>query len=213
MKRSHLPGQPVHVLQRGNNSSPVFFGPQDARLYLEWLTQTALAEGVAIHAYVLMTNHIHLLATATTPAALGRCMQSVGIRYTRHINGTKGRTGTLWDGPYRAANISDGRYVLNCSRYIELNPVRNGLAASASAYRWSSYRANADGQADALITPHPIYIALGATPEARASAYRALFDEAIPDATLTAIRSATNGGAELSADYAPRPRGRPRRAA
>src|SRR5579871_702509 len=167
MKRNHVPHQPVHVLQRGNNKNPVFFEPQDARLYLEWLGETARAEGVAIHAYALMTNHIHLLATATTPSGLGRCMQSVGIRYTRYINGAKGRTGTLWDGPYRAANISDPRYILTCGRYIEMNPVRSGVAATAGAYRWSSYRANANGQTDKLVTPHSVYQALGSTPETR----------------------------------------------
>src|SRR6185369_2171251 len=101
----HLPDQPVHVIQRGNNRSDVFFGPQDARLYLAWLAEAATATGVSIHAYVLMTNHLHLLASAARPAALGRCMQSVGIRYTRYINGTRERTGTLWDGAYRAATI------------------------------------------------------------------------------------------------------------
>lgn len=213
MRRNHPPDQPVHVIQRGNNRNPVFFGPQDARVYLEWLAQAASAEGVAIHAYVLMTNHVHLLATGGTPAALGRCMQSLGIRYTRHVNNAQQRTGTLWDGPYRAAAITDARYFLHCCRYIEMNPVRAGLAATPGAYRWTSYRANADGQIDGLVTPHAIYDSLGPDPHARQGAYRALFNDELSDTVLATIRNATNGCGELSADYVRRDRGRPRNAA
>jgi putative transposase len=211
MRRHHLPDQPVHVIQRGNNRSKVFFGADDARAYLDWLADAARNTHVNIHAYVLMANHVHLLATAATPAALGRCMQSVGIRYTRYLNAQQQRTGTLWDGPYRAAPITDAAYFLGCSRYIELNPVRAGLAAGPATWRWSSYRANAAGQNDPLITPHAIYLSLGGTATARQSAYRALFAEVLDDATLATIRDATNQSAAISSTYAMTSRGRPRK--
>jgi len=211
MRRHHLPEQPVHVIQRGNNRSKVFFGADDARAYLDWLTEAARGAGVSIHAYVLMANHIHLLATAATATALGRCMQSVGIRYTRYVNGQQQRTGTLWDGPYRAAAITDDAYFLACSRYIEMNPVRAGLAETPATWRWSSYRANAAGQSDPLITPHAIYLRLGDSPAARQSAYRDLCAEVLDDTTLATIRTATNQSGAISPHQMTTSRGRPRK--
>jgi putative transposase len=210
MRRHFLPGCPVHLIQRGNNRGQVFFDADDARRYHDGLMEIAAQEGVAVHAYVLMTNHVHLLASPTTPDGLGRCMQALGIRTTRSVNARRSRVGTLWSGPYRAAPIIDERYFIACSRYIEMNPVRAGLAPEPAAFRWSSYRANADGRNDPLVTPHAIYLSLGATPDARRAAYRALFDQALDDDTLAAIRAATNSNAELHADYTPRSRGRPR---
>ena len=149
-----IPGQPAHVTQRGNNRGQVFFAPKDGAYYLEWLAEAAGKCGVELHAYVLMTNHLHLLATPRYEDSLGRMMLSVGTRYTRYINATQSRSGTLWEGRYRSAVITSDAYVLACMRYIETNPVRAGIAKEPAAFRWSSYRRNAQGKADPLITPH-----------------------------------------------------------
>src|SRR5271166_996122 len=120
--RYFLPDQPLHVIQRGNNRAPIFFDEADYRLYREWLTEAARRDGAAIHAYVLMTNHVHLLVTPREPDSLPRTMQSLGRRYVRHVNATYRRTGTLWEGRYRAAPIDSEAHLLACCRYIELNP-------------------------------------------------------------------------------------------
>lgn len=198
--RVFLPGQPVHVIQRGNNRGKVFFGPNDAKRYLDWLQEAALEHGLAVHAYVLMTNHIHLLVSPETAHALPRAMRHVNWRYSRYVNDTQNRTGSLWEGRYRASLIEADDYYFACSRYIELNPVRAGLAKAPGAYRWSSYRANAEGKADALISPHQLYTDLGATSEARAEAYRGLFEGALSESSLGAIRDAVNGGWPLGTD-------------
>ena len=198
--RVFLPGHPVHVIQRGNNRGQVFFGAKDAQIYLDWLREAATEHGIAVHAYVLMTNHIHLLVSPETAHSLPRAMRHVNWRYSRYINDTQSRTGSLWEGRYRASLIEADDYYFACSRYIELNPVRAGLAKAPNAYRWSSYKANAEGKADALISPHRLYTDLAATPEARAEAYRSLFEGALSDTALGAIRDALNGGWPLGAD-------------
>ncbi len=195
--RAVVPGVPVHIIQRGHNRDQVFFGADDALKYLGWLEESAKRHGVTIHAYALMPNHLHLLATPGRAESLQRMMQQVGTRYAMYINDTRDRTGSLWEGRYRACPIDSERYMLTCSRYIELNPVRAGLAKSPHDFRWSSYRHNVGERLDTLITSHPLYHALGANAEARAKAYRALFEEAFSDATLKDIRTATNGGTPL----------------
>jgi putative transposase len=195
--RVFVPGHPVHVIQRGNNRSQVFFGPKDAQTYLTWLQEAADEHGLAVHAYVLMSNHIHLLVTPESVHALPRAMRDLNWRFSRHINATQNRTGSLWEGRYRASLIEAEDYFFACSRYIELNPVRAGLAQTPSAYRWSSYKANAEGKADPLVTPHSVYTALGTSPEARTVAYQDLFADAMSDAALAAIRDAVNGGFPL----------------
>lgn len=195
--RAIVPGVPVHIIQRGHNREQVFFGADDALKYLGWLEESARRHGVTIHAYVLMPNHLHLLATPGRAESLQRTMQQVGTRYAMYLNDTRDRTGGLWKGRYRACPIESERYMLACSRYIELNPVRAGLAKSPHDFRWSSYRHNVGERVDTLITSHPIYHALGSNADARAKAYRALFDEAFSDATLQDIRAATNGGLPL----------------
>ncbi len=194
MGRYFLPGQPLHVIQRGNNRQPIFFTHQDAVNFLTWLNEAAARHRVAIHAYVLMPNHIHLLASPETATSLPRAMQSLGRRYVRHINGRLQRTGTLWDGRYRATVVDTDKYFFQCSRYIELNPVRANLAADPGAYRWSSYHANALGKADALVTPHALFASLGVDDRRRSAAYREMFSDPVPPATIDAIRAATNGG-------------------
>lgn len=208
-----VPGQPVHVIQRGNNRGQVFFGPKDGAYYLDWLAEAAGKCRVKIHAYVLMTNHLHLLATPEYEDSLGRTMLSVGTRYTRYVNAMQNRTGTLWEGRYRSSPITTDAYFLACMRYIELNPVRAGLAPEPGAFRWSSYRRNAQNKPDALIAPHEIYLGLGKTDEARAKTYTALAAEPLSADVLANIRNATNWGVAMSDTVTEPKRGRPRKAA
>jgi putative transposase len=187
-------GHVHHVIQRGNNRQDVFFEDGDRRLFLRLLAEAAAKEGCALHAYVLMTNHVHLLLTATRAASLPRLMQSIGRRYVAHVNRSHGRTGTLWEGRYRATVLDSEGYLLACYRYIEANPVRAGLVARPQDYAWSSYRANALGRADPLLAPHETYLALGATAPARQAAYRALFRQGLEDEMLATLRDATQRG-------------------
>jgi putative transposase len=189
-----MEGVPLHVIQRGNNRGQVFFTSQDAADFLTWLEESAAVHGVAIHAYVLMPNHVHLLATPARPESLPKCMQTLGRRYVRAVNWRHGRTGSLWEGRYRATIIDSDRYLFVCSRYIELNPVRANLTRDPAAYRWSSYRANAQGRHDPLVTPHMRYDSLGDTAAARAESYRAMFTGGIDQATLEKIRLSTHRG-------------------
>jgi putative transposase len=221
--RYFLPEQPLHVIQRGNDRQAVFFAEEDY-CHREWLGEAAAEARCAIHAYVLMTNHVHLLVTPGTAAGVPAMMQALGRRYVRHVNRTCRRTGTLWEGRYRATAIDSEAYLLACQRYIELNPVRARMAVDAAAYRWSSHAANAAGAADALLRPHPLYLAPGATAAERQAAYRALFAAALDDDFIAELRAATNGGwalggerfhhqiaAALGRRVTPLPRGRRKR--
>lgn len=152
----------------------------------------ATDQGLAIHAYVLMTNHVHLLATPEFEESLSKTMQSVGRRYVQYFNHTYQRTGTLWEGRYKSTLIQSERYLLTCMRYIELNPVRAAMVEHPADYPWSSYRANAQGEENVLLTPHLLYRRLGPTTEARHKAYRQLFRAQIAKEELEAIRNATN---------------------
>jgi len=223
--RYFLADQPLHLIQRGNNRQPVFFAEADYARYRDWLTAAAAEYGCAIHAYVLMTNHVHLLATPYAPESLPRTMQALGRRYVRYVNTIHGRTGTLWEGRYRAAPIDSEAHFLACCRYIELNPVRARMVGHPRDYRWSSYRAHAHGAGDALVSDHDLYLRLGANQAARQAAYRASFRAALDEDFLDALRTATNGGWALGdarfqrqvADglgrrVTPLPRGRPPRA-
>ncbi len=198
--RIFVPGHPVHVIQRGNNRGQVFFGPKDAQKYLDWLKEAATEHGLAVHAYVLMSNHVHLLVSPETAHSLPRAMRDLNWRYTRHVNDAQGRTGSFWEGRYRASVIEADDYFFACSRYIELNPVRADLAQTPAAYRWSSYKANAEGKSDPVVTPHELYQMLAATQDQRPAAYQSLFEGAIPDTALGAIRDAVNGGWPLGRD-------------
>lgn len=194
LPRYELPGVPQHVIQRGNNRQAIFAGKGDYRAYLRWLKAAADEHGVKIHAYVLMTNHVHLLVTPGEAGAIGRVLQSLGRRYVQYFNYTYGRTGTLWEGRYRATVIEAERYFFTCSRYIELNPVRAVMVARPEDYPWSSFRHNALGVSDEQISPHELYLGLGPGPAARADVYRRLFDTDPLDADVAAIRGATNAG-------------------
>jgi putative transposase len=198
--RYFIEGQALHVIQRGNNRQRIFFAEEDYLSYRGWLAEAAADHGCAIHAYVLMTNHVHLLATPARADSLPRLMQSLGRRYVRAVNARRRRTGTLWEGRYRAAPIDSEAYLLRCCRYIELNPVRAGLVARPRDYRWSSYRRHALGAADPLVAPHPLYRALGRDDAERQEAYRGLFREVLDAAFLDDLRAATNGGWALGDD-------------
>jgi len=198
--RYFLPHQPLHVIQRGNDRQKIFFAEEDYELYRAWLAEAAERYGLAVHAYVLMTNHVHLLATPAEPRSLPATMQSLGRRYVRHVNAGRRRTGTLWEGRYRAAPIDSEAYFLACCRYIELNPVRAGMVPSPRNYPWSSYGAHALGKEDPLVSGHELYDRLGRSAEARRNAYRTLFRDALDCDFLDDLRRATNGGWALGSE-------------
>jgi putative transposase len=188
LPRPDLAGVPQHVVQRGNNRFPCFLDDEDRRRYLQCLYEALRRYGCDLHAYVLMDNHAHLLVTPQDVGAVSRLMQTFGRNYAGLFNGRHGRTGTLWEGRYKSCLVDTERYVLTCSRYIELNPVRARMVVDPAEYPWSSYHANALGRPDLLVTPSPTLLALAGDPAARATAYRALFDEALPDDVIAEIR-------------------------
>ena len=190
--RIHIDGLPLHIVQRGHNRGTCFFDDQDRLAYLGWLREALERERCSLHAYVLMTNHFHLLLTPEQADRVPQVLISVGRRYVQYINHTYGRTGTLWDGRYKSSLVQAETYLLLCQRYIELNPIRAGMAADPVDYRWSSYRTNALGASNALLSPHPLYLALGADDDARRAAYRGLFGGALDEKPLTALRLALN---------------------
>lgn len=222
--RQAIAAYPHHVIQRGNNRQAVFVDDLDRRQYLAWLAEASQAFGLAIHAYVLMDNHVHLLATPAGDDALSRTMQAVGRRYVRWFNRRHGRSGTLWEGRFRSSLVEADRYLLACQRYIESNPVRAGLVEAAADWPWSSHRHHVGLLLDPLVRTHPTVWALGNTPFDRESAYRRLFDEGASmreDEWL--IRQLVSGKPTASTDFQKnieqhhgvrllsRPVGRPRR--
>lgn len=200
LPRYFVPRAAQHVIQRGNDRKAIFVAEDDYVAYLDWLKQAARDNGLDIHAYVLMTNHVHLLATPQARDSIGATFQSLGRRYVRYFNFTYQRTGTLWEGRYRATVVDTEPYLLVCSRYIEWNPVRAMMVPSADTYRWSSYRYNAMGAADELITEHPLYTSLGSTRKQRSAAYLALFQGILDEQKIADIREATNKGWALGDD-------------
>lgn len=199
--RFFVPGLPVHIVQRGRSREPVFFEDSDYRAYLEWLGEGAARYRCAVHAYVLMTNHVHVLATPDGREGITRMMQYVGRRYVPYVNATYGTSGSLWEGRYKASLIHDEAYLLTCMRYIELNPVRANMVKSPTHYRWSSYRANAQGETNEILTPHPLYLALGRGPGSRQQVYRDLFKAHLDPGALRDIRDAWQSGTPLGNDH------------
>ena len=165
--RLELPGVPMHVVQRGVNRAACFFNDVDRRFYLKCLTGSAVARGCSLHAYVLMTNHVHLLVTPILAGSVSAMMQDVGRRYVRVINTLHGRTGSLWEGRFKSSLIDSERYLLTCHRYIELNPVRAGIATEPGAYLWSRHAHYAGVRRNALLTDYPQFRALGTSDEDR----------------------------------------------
>jgi putative transposase len=181
LPRLTIPGYPHHIIQRGNNRQPIFAGEGDYQTLLSMVEEKARESGVALHAYVLMSNHFHLLATPSSVEAIPQLMQSVGRRYVRYFNQRQGRTGTLWEGRYKSTLIQSDRYLLACMAYIDLNPVRAGLVADPAEYPWSSHAHYTGRRHDRLITPHPLYWGLGNTPFARDAAYAELVQSGITE--------------------------------
>lgn len=186
---------------RGNNKEPIFYAEEDYHFYLEKLLQGCNKHDCDVHAYILMTNHTHILLTPHHENALSKLMQMMGRYYVQYFNYSYGRTGTLWEGRYKATIIDSDRYALLCYRYIELNPVRADMVEHPGEYPWSSYRSNAQGIEDPLVTPHPLYLSLDKSSELRQAAYRDLFDAHIPTKTIDEIRASTNKAWVLGSDH------------
>ena len=193
-ERLRVTGLPVHIIQRGNNRQACFYAEADNQFFLRHLSDLAKRFQCEVHAYVLMTNHVHLLLTPYLPRGPSLLMNLLGQRYVQYINKTYRRSGTLWDGRFRSSFIQDSRYVLACYRYIELNPVRPNMVNHPVDYPWSSYAANAEGKPVTWLTPHGEYLALGSDDEKRRSAYRGLFNSELDQQVLREIRLSTHGG-------------------
>jgi len=170
-----LPDQPLHIMQRGNNRCSTFVNPRDFGLFLSLLRQAASDAQCAIHAFILMSNHVHLLTTPATTTGPSQMMKVVTETYAKYYNQLHGRTGTLWEGRYRSILVDSDEYFFSCSQYIELNPCRAGLAAHPRGYRWSSYHQNAGSAEKGLVVPHPLYTRLGNSDAERRAAYRDMF--------------------------------------
>jgi putative transposase len=195
--RISVPGVPVHLVQRGSNRQACFHADQDYLNYLHWLKEYAGEAECAVHAYVLMTNHVHLLVTPAQKNSAGTLMKRLGQRYAQYFNRAYFRCGPLWQGRFRSCIAQQERYLLVCQKYIELNPVRAGLVAHPGEYPWSSYRANAHGEESDFLTPHALFMNLGRTSTARLAVYRALFRSALAPEVMDMIRNATNGNYAL----------------
>lgn len=186
-----IPGIPLHIIKRGNNKQDCFFCERDYRVFLHKLKEYSDKFSVAIHSYVLMTNHFHLLVTPSSKDCVAKMMHGLGTYYVCYINHTYNRTGTLWEGRYRDSLVCTDQYFLTVSRYIELNPVRAFMVNAPEFYPWSSYRSNALGNPTQLISEHPLYTELGASNESRNRAYQKLFLTDIPTDTIKRIRAAS----------------------
>jgi putative transposase len=200
--RQVVAGYPYHVIQRGHNRQQVFIDDLDRREYLAWLKDAAEVHGLAIHAYVLMDNHVHLLCTPSQGDSLARTIQAVGRRYVRRFNRRHGRSGTLWEGRFRSSLVEADRYLLACQRYIESNPVRAGMVEGVADWPWSSHRHHIGLSVDPLVRSHPTIFALGNTPFERESAYRKLFDESVLQSDEDWLRRRLiNGKPTASTDF------------
>ncbi|MDP1521715.1 MAG: transposase [Methylotenera sp.] len=223
LPRYNVINQPQHIILRGNNRSIIFVSDDDYRFFLTCLHDAASQHGCSIYAYVLMTNHVHLLMSPHEENSISKTMQSVGRRYVQYFNYLQQRTGTLWEGRYKSTLIDSEAYLLRCYRYIELNPVRANMVALPIDYVWSSYANHAESKENTLLTEHPLYLALGRDADARRQSYRDLFKHHLDEVDLQSIRNATNKGWVLGKDsfkdemsaatnrrLAPLPKGRPK---
>ncbi|MCP4408096.1 MAG: transposase [Gammaproteobacteria bacterium] len=197
LPRYLIPGQPQHIIQRGNNRQVIFAADEDYQFFRDAVVEATQSYGLAIHAYVWMTNHVHILATSEFEHSISKVFQSVGRRYVQYFNFTYHRTGTLWEGRYRATVVDSEQYLLTLMRYIELNPVRAGMVAQPEDYPWSSHRRNAQGESGKnadWISPHGEYLRLGHDAVGRRESYRNLFHAAISSNDLREIRECTHKG-------------------
>lgn len=186
--RLDLPGISLHVVQRGNNRQPCFFAHRDYIRYLECLGELLDRFSCQLHAYVLMTNHVHLLLTPSEAGAVSRLMQSLGSQYVGWVNASRERSGTLWEGRFKSCPVDGARYALACARYIELNPVCAGMVAHPGDYRWSSFECNASRRLDALVTTHPALQGLAIDPVTSRERYRELVESGLEPAELESLR-------------------------
>jgi len=198
--RLSVPGVPLHIVQRGNNRQAVFFQDADYITWLDTLFESASRYDVSVHAWVCMTNHVHLLATPWVEGAASHMMQRLGATYTAGINAHYRRSGSLWEGRFKSSLVDSEQYVLACYRYIELNPVRAGMVADPSGYRWSSYRHNAIQLGEYPIRPHAEWLALGHDPAERRARYRRLVEKGVSRGQLASIRYATRKGLPSGSD-------------
>lgn len=187
--RLELPGVPMHIVQRGVNRAAVFIDDDDRAHYLGLLRHEMRRACIAVHAYVLMGNHVHLLATAQATGTLSQAMRRHGQSYVQAFNRRHRRTGTLWEGRFKSCLVDSDRYLLTVYRYIELNPVRAAIVDAPESHRWSSVHANLGLRLDPLVTPHPVFVGLGADPRARGAAYRTWLYEPIDPEEQQAIRA------------------------
>ena len=188
---------PQHVIQRGNNREACFGSEEDFVAYSKWLCEQALRYGVALHAWILMTNHVHLLVTPRSVDGVSRMMQGLGRLYVQYFNRRHRRSGTLWEGRFRSCAVEAESYLLTCQKYIESNPVRAGMVNDPAHYRWSSYHVHAMGVKSGCHSPHEVFLRLGPTAPARQEAYRGLFERQLEDPVLETIRDTTNRGLVL----------------
>lgn len=200
LPRFTVPGYPQHIIQRGNNRCSIFNCTKDYLFYLDKLHESSNEHGCKIHAYVLMTNHVHLLVTPVYEASISKMQQMMGRYYVQYFNYHYRRTGTLWEGRYKATLIDNERYFLTCMRYIELNPVRAKMVVAPDEYRWSSYHYNALGVSDYIISPHEEYCLLGTNDEIRQNAYIKMFNVPISAKEINTIREMTNKGWVLGSE-------------
>lgn len=195
--RLQIPGVPLHIRQRGVNRQVCFRTGLDYSHFTALLGDLSIEDGCRIHAYVLMPNHVHLLASSDRPEQTARFMKRLTQRYAQHFNRAYSRTGHLWESRYRSSLVDSATYLLTCYRYIELNPVRAGLVSSAARYRWSSFAANALGKRLDFISPHPGYLQLGQSEDQRLDAYLRLFRGGISEDELALIRKSVDSNRAL----------------
>ena len=187
----------LHVVQRGINRSPCFFSGGDYQTYLRHLAVFSARFGCSVHAYCLMTNHVHLLLTPHAADACALLMKNLGQHYVQGVNHRLGRSGTLWEGRFYSCLVPSESYVLACYRYIELNPVRAGIVTKPTQYRWSSYGANAEGNVHDFLKPHAAYEGLAVETEGRLRTYTQLCEEGVPGLAMEEIRKATRVGCAI----------------
>lgn len=201
-----IPEVSLHVVHRGHDRAACFFGDADYLAYLVSLATYGARFRCAIHAYCLMTNHVHLLLTPLESQACAQLMKHLAQRHSKRINAMHGRTGTLWEGRFYSAIVPSERYALACYRYIDMNPVRAGVVARPDEYRWSSYRANVQIRTDGWLSPHPAYLGLAEKVVERGTAYRSLCDASVDAEVIDEIRKATRSGQRMGAPRKPRGR-------